>query len=198
MNAKKLVVLAVALGLFAISTANVHAQMHRNAGFTSRASTSRSFVTPGAGTFTGRNGGSSNWHHHHGDCGSSIFVSSFGFPFFGFGYPYSYGYPYGYGYGYGGYYPYSSYGAGYYGGGYYNSGYYGGGYYGAPAYSSYGYGAGYAGQSSVARLQRQLARAGYYRGPIDGIMGSRTRYALRAYRHDHGGGARETADRQPY
>ncbi|PYK69988.1 MAG: hypothetical protein DME44_13115 [Verrucomicrobia bacterium] len=36
------------------------------------------------------------------------------------------------------------------------------------------------------RLQQQLARAGYYRGPIDGIMGSRTRYALRAYHHDHG------------
>ena len=38
----------------------------------------------------------------------------------------------------------------------------------------------------VARLQRQLSRAGYYRGPIDGVMGSRTHYALRAYQHDHG------------
>ncbi|TMP91147.1 MAG: peptidoglycan-binding protein, partial [Verrucomicrobia bacterium] len=41
-------------------------------------------------------------------------------------------------------------------------------------------------RSRVVRLQQQLARAGYYRGPIDGIMGSRTRYALRAYQHDHG------------
>ena len=37
-------------------------------------------------------------------------------------------------------------------------------------------------------LQRRLARAGYYHGAIDGIMGPQTRRALRAYEQDHGGG----------
>jgi hypothetical protein len=195
MNTKKLLVLALALGLFAISTANVHAQMHRNAGFVSRPSTSHSFVRPGTGAFSGRNW-NGDWHHHHHD-NSSIFISSFGFPFFGFGYPYGYG---GY-YPYGGYSPYPYYGGGYYGGyygaGYYGGGYYGGGYYGSssPVYANYAYGSGYGYQSSVARLQQRLARAGYYRGRIDGIMGPRTRYALRAYRHDHGAGTYGMTDR---
>jgi hypothetical protein len=203
MNAKKLVVLTVALGLFAISTANVHAQMHRNAGFAPRASTSHSFVRPGTGTWRGGNWNGDWHHHHHHNDNTAIFIGGFGFPFFGFGYPYGYGY--GYGYPYGGY-PYPYYGSGYYGGGYYggggyyNSGYYGGGYYGArgyssPGYGSYAYGSGYGHQSSVARLQQQLARAGYYRGSIDGIMGSRTRYALRAYQHDHGAGTYGMTDR---
>jgi hypothetical protein len=140
------------------------------------------FVRSGTGSFH-----SGNWNHHCGG-GHSSFVFSFGYPFFG--YPYGYGYyPYGYGYG-GGYYGYGSgyYGSGYYGNGYYGNGYYGNGYYGNRYYgTSYSRGYGYNGyQSSVARLQRQLARAGYYRGRIDGIMGPRTRYALRAYQHDHG------------
>ena len=81
MNSKKFVILVVGLGLFAISTANVHAQMHRNAGFASHASTSRSFIRSGAGTFSGHNWGGGDWHHHHhGDFGSNIFISSFGFP----------------------------------------------------------------------------------------------------------------------
>ncbi len=166
------------------------------------------FVRNGTGSFHGGNwnghwnGG--NWnHHHHGHFNDFVFIGSFGFPFFGYPYgygyyPYSYGYyPYGYGYGSG----YSGYGAGYYGNGYYGNGYYGNGYYGDSYYgnrvypSSYysGYRSGYnanrsgvIGRSNVVRLQQQLARAGYYRGAIDGIMGSRTRYALRAYQHDHG------------
>ncbi|PYK81399.1 MAG: hypothetical protein DME38_00090 [Verrucomicrobia bacterium] len=198
MNAKKLVVLTVALGLLAISSATVHAQMHTNAGFVSHANASHSFARPGTGTFHGGNWGG-DWHHHHHD-NSFIFIG--GFPFFGFGYPF--GYPYGYAgyYPYGGYYPppyYGGgyYGSGYYGGGYYGSGYYGGGYYGSsgPVYASYAYGSGSGSQSSVMRLQHRLARAGYYRGPIDGIMGSRTRYALRAYQHDHGAGTDRMTDR---
>jgi hypothetical protein len=196
MNAKKLVVLAVALGLFAISSATVHAQMHRNAGFVSHASTSHSFVRPGTGTWGGGNWHGGDWHHHHGN--NTIFIGSFGFPFFGFGYPFGYPYGYGYGYPYGGYYPPPYYGGGYYGSGYYGGGYYGNGYYGGgsygPVYASYTYGSGSRSQSSVVRLQQRLARAGYYRGPIDGIMGSRTRYALRAYQHDHGAGANRMTD----
>ena len=156
------------------------------------------FVRNGTGSFHGGNwngnwnGG--NWHHHHhdGNFNNFVFIGSFGFPFLGYpygygSYPYSYGYsPYGYGYG-SGYYGYGSgyygYGSGY-GSGYgYGAGYYGNGYSRSSYYQGYGYNGN---RSRVVRLQQQLARAGYYRGPIDGIMGSRTRYALRAYQHDHG------------
>jgi hypothetical protein len=142
------------------------------------------FVRSGTGSFR-----SGNWDRHcHGGRSSFVFVGSFGFPFFG-GYPYGYGYypysygysPYGYGYGTG----YYGYGSGYYGygSGYYGNSYYGNGYYPSSYYRGYSYNGN---RSSVIRLQQQLARAGYYRGPIDGIMGPRTRYALRAYQHDNG------------
>jgi hypothetical protein len=80
-------------------------------------------------------------------------------PFFYGYYPYAYRYypygydPYGYGYGYD---PYDQ-----------------------PGYR--GTADGYGRASSVRDIQRRLARAGYYRGPIDGVMGPRTRYAMRAY-----------------
>ena len=121
------------------------------------------------------------WHHHHRHFRDFVFVD-FGFPFWGWGYPYSYDYyPYGC-------YP-SAYPYGYYGGGSYDNGYYGstntyGNGYGYDNNNSYGYTNG----SNVVELQRKLADAGYYRGPIDGIMGSRTYYALKAYRHDHANG----------
>ena len=131
------------------------------------------FARGGTGSFHG-----GNWNHQcHNGHSSFVFIG--GFPF---GYPYGYGYyPYGYGY-----YPYGyGYGSGYYGygAGYYGNGYYGNRYYGSSYYGGYGYNSR---RSSVGRLQQQLARAGYYRGPIDGIMGPRTRYALRAYQHNHG------------
>ena len=159
------------------------------------------FVRNGTGSFQGGNwngghwnGGNwgGNWHHHHDHFNDFVFIGGFGYPFFGYPYgygyyPYGYGYaPYGYGYGSG----YNGYGSGYngYGNSYYGNGYNGNSYYGNGVYrSSY-----YSGdrsngsRSGVARLQRQLSRAGYYRGPIDGVMGSRTHYALRAYQHDHG------------
>src|SRR5437016_9219569 len=154
------------------------------------------FVRTGAVSWHG-----GNWNHHcHGGNSNFVFVGSFGFPFFGYPYgygyyPYSYGYsPYGYGYG-SGYYGYGSgyygSGAGYYGNSYYGNGYYGSGVYRSSYYPGYRYGyngtrSGVARRSSVVRLQQQLARAGYYRGPVDGIMGARTHYALRAYQHDHG------------
>src|SRR5438309_3682832 len=82
---------------------------------------------------------------------------------FGFGYPYSYGY---YPYGYSGYYPYD-----------YSYGSYG---YNRPAYNTYANG------SILIQVQSRLARAGYYRGAIDGVMGPRTHYAIQAYERDHG------------
>jgi hypothetical protein len=97
-------------------------------------------------------------------------LSGFGdvpFPYYGY-YPYGY-YPYSYGYG-----PY---------------GYYG---YGYDAGSAYGYGD----RSSVAALQRQLARAGYYHGAIDGIIGPQTRRALRAYERTHNMSAYGMIDRR--
>jgi hypothetical protein len=83
-----------------------------------------------------------------------------------FGFPFFY-YPY----------PYPYYG-------YYPYGYYYG-------YSDYGYG----GASRVVEVQRRLARAGYYHGPIDGIMGPQTRRAIRAYERDHNTPAYGVIDR---
>jgi hypothetical protein len=134
------------------------------------------FSRGGMGTWNGRNWSGSNWgggwHHHHNN-NDIIFIGDFGFPWWwgwGWGYPY-YGYDYGYPYGYG----YGDYGYGYPYGGYYGS-YYGG----------TGYGNGYPTHSRVAQLQRRLARAGYYSGAVDGIMGPATRRAIRAYERDHG------------
>jgi len=73
-----------------------------------------------------------------------------------FGFPFFYPYPYY------GYYPYDYYG-----------------YYGE---NNYGYGNAV---SRVVEVQRLLARAGYYHGPIDGIMGPQTLRAIRAYERDH-------------
>ncbi|HEX4638772.1 MAG TPA: peptidoglycan-binding domain-containing protein [Chthoniobacterales bacterium] len=107
-----------------------------------------------------------------------------GYPSYGYGYGYpSYGYGGGYGYGpsisfgfgspsYGSYYPYDSYS-------YANNYNYGAYYYNQP---SYGYGRG----SIVITVQSRLARMGYYRGPIDGVMGRGTSWAIRAYERDHG------------
>jgi hypothetical protein len=109
-----------------------------------------------------------NWRHHRHNNNDIIFIGGLGFPWWwGWGsYPWGGGYPYGYSaYGY----PYDYYGYGNYGGSY--------GYdYGQP-----GYGYGYGTQSRVAELQRRLARAGYYYGAVDGIMGPQTRRAIRAY-----------------
>jgi len=63
-------------------------------------------------------------------------------------------------------------------------------YYGFFPYDYYGYdggndyGSGNA-ASRVAEVQRLRARAGYYHGRIDGIMGPQTRRAIRAYERDH-------------
>ncbi len=63
--------------------------------------------------------------------------------------------------------------------GYYPYGYYPYAYYHS---NSPAYGAG----SIVIEVQRNLARTGYYHGPIDGVAGPRTRAAIRAYERAHG------------
>jgi putative peptidoglycan binding protein len=67
-------------------------------------------------------------------------------------------------------------------------------YYGYYAYDYYGYG--YGDLSTVLEVQRRLARAGYYHGPIDGIMGPQTRRAIRAYERDHNMPAYGVIDRR--
>jgi putative peptidoglycan binding protein len=91
-----------------------------------------------------------------------IFIGDFGFPWWwgwGWGPSWGWGYP-GYPYGYYGGYNYGGYGS--------------------------GYGYGDSSGSRVAELQSRLARAGYYHGAIDGIMGPATRRAIRAYERDQG------------
>ena len=60
-------------------------------------------------------------------------------------------------------------------------------YYGGYNYGGYGSGYGYgdSSRSRVAELQTRLARAGYYHGSIDGVLGPQTRRAIRAYERDH-------------
>ena len=88
--------------------------------------------------------------------------------------PYDYWYPYGYGYYPFDYYPYD-YDPGVYEGG--DADYYGQGAYGSSEQSA---------DSTVAAVQEQLARQGYYRGEIDGILGAETRRAIMRYQSDYG------------
>ncbi len=87
-----------------------------------------------------------------------------------YGYPFSHGYPYGYpGYGY----PYFGASAALY----YH------GYHPPPRVQAY---TPRAGGSVVAQVQQELARAGYYRGRVDGVIGTGTRNAIRAYERANG------------
>ena len=97
-----------------------------------------------------------NHFHHFNHFNDVVFIGNFGFPGW-------WGWGWGPWWGSGWGYPY---------------GYYGG--YGA------GYGYGDSSGSRVAELQSRLARAGYYHGAIDGIIGPATRRAIRAYERDHG------------
>ena len=71
--------------------------------------------------------------------------------------------------------------------------------YGYPYYGSYPYGYGYYNRpraviydtvytddATVAAVQRRLARGGYYRGAIDGVIGNGTRTAIMAYERNNG------------
>ena len=99
-------------------------------------------------------------HSHHGHHGHSCRNGAIFYPFY---YGYGFGYPYGYGYGYG--YPY---------GGYYSqSDYYEGDY----ADENY---------SGEVDVQTALADLGYYKGRIDGVIGTGTRRAVRAFQRDSG------------
>lgn len=110
------------------------------------------------------------WNGHH--CrfiNGSWVIFDFGFdPWWPYWYPYDY-YAYGYPY------PYD------YDPGYYDSGIYQGEQY----YGQNSYGDEYA-NSTVVAAQQQLAREGYYRGQIDGIVGPATQRAVARYQSSHG------------
>jgi hypothetical protein len=119
------------------------------------------------------------WHGHrcHWWNGSWV-IFDIGFSPFWWGYPYDYyyGYPYGYGYYPSGY----DYGYGY---GYNDSGAYDD----QPVYDqSYGGGYDQSANSSVAAAQDKLARDGFYRGQIDGVMGPETRHAIVRFQSSRG------------
>ena len=117
------------------------------------------------------------------------FFPWFGWPFYDY---YPYGYPYyGYGYGYG--YPYGNgYDSGpYYGSSYYDqNGYdssYDQGNYDSSRYGGNGYGSSdRSAAAEVADAQDRLARAGYYHGKVDGVLGPETRHAIVRYQSDKG------------
>lgn len=109
----------------------------------------------------GFRGGFRGDRFRHRDFDDRFFFDDFGDPFLYYPYPY-YGY-YSYSY-----YPYD------YGYGSYDS-------YNQPVYQS---SARYA-DSLIGEVQLRLARGGYYHGAIDGVSGSETRRAIRAYEHTH-------------
>jgi hypothetical protein len=206
MNAKRIVLLSCVAALaLPVSVATGQSRGGGRAQVGSMPARSAPTFTRSAPSGTSRNWSGQNWsgqnwsgdwrHHHRFSGNQFIFSGGFGFPF-SYGYPYYGYYPYdyyGYGYGYGPYGSYSPYGYDYYGGSAYGYGYGDQGYgYGD---QGYGYSNRYRGGSSVVELQRRLARAGYYHGAIDGIMGPATRRALRAYERDHNQRAYGMTDR---
>ncbi len=139
------------------------------------------FAIPAEAQSHWHNGGNwhgGNWHggNWHGGnrwfYGGNFFVGGFGYPYFGYPYwgtPFYYGYPYGYPVG--AYYSYDP--RGIYQGRVVN-----------PGRSTNEDGGN--DFSMAARVQRQLATAGYYRGAIDGVVGDGTRRAIRNYERDNG------------
>ncbi|MDQ6765768.1 MAG: peptidoglycan-binding protein [Verrucomicrobiota bacterium] len=158
MNFKRLTLGAGAmLAAIVISAAGAQAQTHASA--RASAGTAARMSAPASSQRFARPSG--NWNNDH--RWHHRHPHYYGF------YPYGYGfYPYGWGYGY----P----------------------YYGASAalyYNGYGNGQVYesrpsGGGSVVAEVQQELARAGYYRGAVDGVLGDRTRNAIRAYERRNG------------
>jgi hypothetical protein len=125
----------------------------------------------GSGEWRNRTGDRHRWgsgHHHHRShrryYGSRFYYSS-----------YPFGYPYGWGFNIGR--PFYGTAADYYFNGYYHPRY---------AYYDSGFRSTRSNQSIVPRLQQELAQAGFYSGPIDGVLGDGTRRAIRAYERANG------------
>jgi Putative peptidoglycan binding domain len=99
-----------------------------------------------------------HWNHHryYRPRSHFSFGIGLGYPYSGYGYPYYGAYPYGYDYG-----------------------------YYAPRTTVY-VAKGINDDATVAAVQRRLARGGYYHGSIDGVIGSGTRSAVRAFERNNG------------
>jgi hypothetical protein len=126
-----------------------------------------------------------NGHRCHFFNGSWVIFDAGFYPWWPWGYPYDYYYGYGYGYPYN--YGYSGgYGYGYNDPGAYDdqSGY-DNGYDDQSANQQSGYG-NQSANSTVAAVQDRLARGGYYRGQIDGVLGPETRHAIVRFQSNHG------------
>ena len=176
MNYKKLIAATVALTVCAFTGSNIMAHGgggggHGGGGFHGGGFGSGGFAGSGfrggfrGGDFRGgfrgarfRGGFRGDRFRHRDFDDRFFFFGDFGDPFFYYPYPYYGYYPYGY-------YPYG------YG---YDS-------YDEPVYQG---GAGYT-DSIIGEVQLRLARGGYYHGAIDGVSGSETRRAIRAYEHAH-------------
>jgi hypothetical protein len=113
----------------------------------------------------------SNWNHHgHFRDNDDQFFFSTGFGFYGWGYPWYWDYPpyyspYYYPYDYPYYYPYDD------------------AYYEINESPSYSYRMSAGGVDTA--VQIALWRRGYYRGPIDGVIGSKTEAAIRSFQADN-------------
>ena len=165
MNCKEFIGVTIALIVFAFTASNVMAHGgggggHGGGGFSS--GFRGGFDSAGfRGAFRGggfRRGFRGDRFRHRDFDDRFFFFGDFGDPFFY--YPYSYY----------GYYPYGYYPYGYR----YDS-------YDEPVYQG---SAGYA-NSVIGEVQLRLARGGYYHGAIDGVSGSATQRAIRAYEHAH-------------
>lgn len=112
------------------------------------------------------------------------FYDYYAYDYYPYGYPYGYGYgyPYGYGYDSGAYYGSSYYDQNGYDSSYDNQGGYDSSYYNGDGSGSYARSV----AVEVADAQDRLARAGYYRGQIDGVLGPETRHAIVRYQSDKG------------
>ena len=112
------------------------------------------------------------------------FYDYYAYDYYPYGYPYGYGYgdPYGYGYDSG-----ADYGSSYYGQNGYDSSYDDQAGYDSSRYTGNGYGSSARSAAvEIADAQDRLARAGYYRGQIDGVLGPETRHAIVRYQSDKG------------
>ena len=176
MNYKKLIAATVALTVCAFTGSNVMAHGGGGGGHGGGGFGGGGFAGGGfrggfrGGGFRGADfrggfrdarfrGGFRGDRFHHRDFDDRFFFyGDFGDPFFYYPYPYY------------GYYPYDYYPYGYG----YDS-------YDEPVYQG---GAGYT-DSVIGEVQLRLARGGYYHGAIDGVSGSETRRAIRAYEHAH-------------
>jgi hypothetical protein len=153
-----MVVAAAALSVFAIPV-NAQSRGHNGGNWN-------------GGNWHGGNWHGGNWHGWNGGSRVNFFFGGFGYPYFGYPYwgsPFYYGYPYGYPVG--AYYSYDP--RGVYQGQVVNPG----------RSTNEGGGKDF---SMAARVQRQLADAGYYHGAIDGVVGDGTRRAIRNYERDNG------------